>query len=309
MEKIIIAIIILAFIIINSFSLGRFVYNGSMQFTDNQRTSLDNITKELKDMEQFGLAEFRNKYDIKELEIESSREEHKIPGELILSGESTDQIIIMVHGSGGNRRSVYPYAELFLEAGIDVLTYDQRSSGENMAANNTYGVLERYDLKDYVNYLEDNFSYDIGLWGISFGGITAGLYISTEHGNDHIDYVILDSALSEMQFPISQQLNKVETFYPINYMLLSGNLYTRFKLGFSYQDANLSEQIIDSDVPVMIVHSKSDNITPLFMAEDIYDGIKHDENFKLIVSNSQHGEIYFDYNDKYKEEILDFINY
>lgn len=187
MKRIILLIIILIIILINTFYIGRFVYNGSMQFTDNQRTSLDNITSELKDMEQFELGEFESKYEINELKIESSKEEHNIPGELILSKKDTDEIIIMVHGSGGNRKSVYPYAEIFLEKGIDVLIYDLRSSGENIASKNTYGVLEKYDLKDYVDYLENNFSYDIGLWGMSFGGITAGLYISTEHGNNHID--------------------------------------------------------------------------------------------------------------------------
>ncbi len=308
MKKIIIAVIIMALIIINIFFTGRFVYDGSMQFTDNKRTSLKNITNELKSMEQFNLEKFISRYQINDLEIESSKADHKIPGELILSGESSNQLVIMVHGSGGNRRSVYPYAEVFLEAGIDVLTYDQRSSGENMAANNTYGVLEKYDLKDYVNYIEDNFSYDIGLWGISFGGLTAGLYISTEHGNEHINYAILDSALSEMQFPISQHLEKVDTFYPPDYMLLAGNLYTRYKLGFFYQDAELSSQLKNSEVPVFIIHSKSDEITPFFMAEEIYDGIKHDFKSKLTVSNSQHAEIYFDYDDKYKDKVLDFIN-
>ncbi len=67
-----------------------------------------------------------------------------------------------------------------------------------------------------------------------------------------------------MQFPISQHLEKVDTFYPPDYMLLAGNLYTRYKLGFFYQDAELSSQLKNSEVPVFIIHSKSDEITPFF---------------------------------------------
>lgn len=63
------------------------------------------------------------------------------------------------------------------------------------------------------------------------------------------------------------------------------------------------------EIIILIIHSKKDNITPLFMAEDIYNSIEHDKKKKFLVEDSQHAEIYFDYKNEYKDMILDFINY
>lgn len=84
--------------------------------------------------------------------------------------------IILVHGLGGSRYSNYPFAEMFLQKGYNVLTYDQRSSNENTAQYTTFGYWEKYDLIDYVDYVYTYASeQEIGIWATSFGGATAGL--------------------------------------------------------------------------------------------------------------------------------------
>ncbi|WP_286173038.1 alpha/beta hydrolase [Caproiciproducens sp. MSJ-32] len=61
-------------------------------------------------------------------------------------------------------------------------------------------------------------------------------------------------------------------------------------------------------MPVLIFNSKKDLVTPYFMGEDIYKSIVHNKKKLVTVEDSEHAEIWIDYNDKYKNEILDFIN-
>lgn len=67
---------------------------------------------------------------------------------------------------------------MFLENGYNVVSYDQRSSGENRAQYTTFGYLESDDLADCVEYLKDNINDNnkIGIWGTSYGGATVGIY-------------------------------------------------------------------------------------------------------------------------------------
>lgn len=83
------------------------------------------------------------------------------------------QTVILVHGLGGNRYSNYPIAEFFLIKGYNIITYDQRSTNENTAKYTTFGYKEKYDLIDWVNYIDEQApGRKIGIWGASYGGAT-----------------------------------------------------------------------------------------------------------------------------------------
>lgn len=61
--------------------------------------------------------------------------------------------VILLHGLGDNRLGMTGYAEMLLHSGYAVLLPDARAhgiSGGNLA---TYGVLERYDIKDWFEWL------------------------------------------------------------------------------------------------------------------------------------------------------------
>lgn len=51
-----------------------------------------------------------------------------------------------------------------------------------------------------------------------------------------------------------------------------------------------------------------DTLTPYFMGEDIYKYITHDKKKIITVNDSEHANIWLDYNDKYKKKVLKFIN-
>ena len=295
-----------------TFFIGMAVFDGSTQMTSPERTSIESIESWLEANWDFNVDEFRSGYTIENIKIESTSGDHEIPADLILAdGDRNNDTVILVHGLGGNRVSVYPQARIFLENGYNVITYDQRSSGENMAEYNTFGYLESDDLRDYVDYAKEIIDDDlnIGVWGNSFGAATAGIYAGSDHANQNIDFLILDSAISSMKDMIYQQLKQQfgsEMFR--DYMLFVGDLFTRFRLGFSYDDADVTNHIKNTELPVMLIHSRADQLTPYYMAEDIYDAIEHDEKEIFTVEDSGHETVYWDNLIEYEARIINFIN-
>ena len=305
-------LLVLAGFIATTIFIGLAVFDGSTQMTSPEGTSLASIESWLEANWDFDIDEFRARYNIENIRIDSTSGDHEIPADLILAdGEKNNDTVILVHGLGGNRIAVYPQARIFLENGYNVLTYDQRSSGENLAEYNTFGYLESNDLKDYVNYLRDLIGgeFELGVWGNSFGGATAGIYAGSDHANQNLDFVILESAISSKRDMISQQLEQQfgsQLFR--DYMLSVGNLFTRVRLGYTFDDADVTNHIRNTELPVMLIHSRADQLTPYYMAVDIYNSIQHDEKVIFTVEESSHQTVYWDNLIEYEIEVLSFID-
>jgi len=90
-------------------------------------------------------------------------------------------------------------------------------------------------------------------------------------------------------------------------MTFMGNTINRMQLGFSYDDASVPRAIEDTEVPVLLIHSRADEITPYFMGEDIYESVQHDNKEFFAVEESEHGEIHLDYPREYEYRVMTFI--
>jgi hypothetical protein len=264
-----VTVVILAALFIGASSfIGLQVFAGSTQLVTNEET------KEVFNAfwEQHGMDydSFCDTYRVEQVEITSSFDEHNIPADYIYAVESQNsrdrQTVILVHGLGGNRYSNYPLAELFLEEGYNVITYDQRSSNENTAKYTTFGYWEKYDLLDWVNYvLEQAPGQEVGIWGASYGGATAGLALGYDGMDDKVDFLILDSPVSSMEWMVEQEMINMDVGIPVSYMTWCGNLVNKLKLGFTYQDADVAKAMKKVKTPVLIINSKRDSLTPYFM--------------------------------------------
>ncbi len=215
----------------------------------------------------------------------------------------------MAHALGGNRYSNYPIAEVFLEQGYNVITYDQRSSNDNTARYTTFGYLEKYDLIDCVKYVEEQAQgQKIGLWGASYGGATAGLAVGYADIGERIDFLLLDSPVSSMHWILNEEMKGMDIGIPASYMTWCGNIINKLKLGFTYKDADVPTALKNVKIPVLIINSKMDLLTPYFMGKDIYDAIPGSNKEIWTVEDSKHYEIWLDYNQEYRDRVVSFLS-
>lgn len=288
-----------------SYFLGSQVVAASTQLVTNEETTGVSDTF----WQKYGIdyQNFRRKYTIEKISLTSSFDGHTIPGEFIYCDEKSKATVIMVHGLGGNRYSNYPVAELFLENGYNVITYDQRSTNENTAEKTTFGYWEKYDLIDCINFAEQQAGGNhIGIWGTSFGGATAVQAAAYENTQEHLAFLILDCPVSSMEWMIQEEIRKMELGIPVSYMTWCGSTVNHIQLGFSYKDADSTEAAKNIQIPTLIINSEKDEITPYFMGRNLYDNLSSNDKELWTVPDSAHTEMWLDYNDEYRSRVTEF---
>jgi len=294
-----------------SYFIGIQVFKGSMQLVTNETTS--DVPKNFLEEYNMDYNEFYEKYKIERIELTSTYDGHIIPGDYIYANQSegnkNNKTVVLVHGLGGNRYTTYPYAEMFLEKGFNVLTYDQRSTNENTAKYTTFGYLEKYDLIDCIDYIKENAPGQIiGVWGTSFGGATAGLAMGYKDTDKKVDFLILDCPISSMEWMINTELKDMNIGISVSYMSWCGNIVTKLRLGFSYKDADVSKAMRNVEIPVLIINSKADTVTPYFMGKDIYDSIKGTNKQIWTVEDSEHVMMWIEHNQEYREKVTQLLD-
>lgn len=309
----IVVIVILVLFLGMSYFIGSQVFMGSTQLVTCEETS--EVKESFWEKYEMDYENFCETYTIEEIELTSTFDGHMIPADYIYAlgneGNKNNQTVILVHGLGGNRYTNYPLAEMFLQKGYNVLTYDQRSSNENTAQYTTFGYWEKYDLIDCIDYVYDYAPEKVmGVWGTSFGGATAGLAMGNKEVENKVDFLILDCPVSDMKWMVEEEMRKMDIGLPISYMTFCGNIFNKLELGFSYEDANVCDKITNIEIPTLIINSKVDTVTPQFMGQEIYDAITNDE-MKMIwtVEDSEHTEMWLDYNHEYREKVEELLKY
>lgn len=223
--------------------------------------------------------------------------------------DTENPTVILVHGAGGDRVSVAPLAELYLEQGYQVLTYDQRGHGDNSDGKVSFGYFEARDVECLVDYAADVLGADkIFVHGQSMGGATVALYATTEHAREHVDSVVLDAPVDSMEHMFRSVWAEMEGTegIPTDYVVACGDSYLRLFYGFSFDDANTIARMKDNQVKTLVILCEKDKTCLPEYMEQLYNNIGTD-NKALMRVDSAHIEGAIDDPEGYIRGVLDFI--
>lgn len=177
-----------------------------------------------------------------------------------------------------------------------------------MADFNTSGLLESEDTRAVIDYIREKYQDGkLILWGESYGGITS--VIATGKDDTNIDYLILESPVSngfDMIENVMKDISKKQGV-PLDFMIKTGDLYSKVKLGISFSDMDGREYIKNIEIPVLITHSKIDKVTPPYMAEDLYAAKADDKKELITVDGYKHASYPYKDRDGYKKIVKDFL--
>lgn len=303
-------IFLLVFILIFHISVAAVLFIYPLQLTTSENTGTNTGFSYLYHV-GFDVNDFYEAYQIETVEIHSSFDGHVIPADYITqNGERNAPTVIMVHGSGGNRMTVYPMAKLFLDWGYNVIAYDQRSSGDNTARYTTFGYWECYDTQDYVEYARQYVGSEqlLGLWGTSFGAATVGLALAIPQVESQVDFVVLDCPLGNMKEIIKIKMDAFGLRPVSNYMLPVGSFLTKLKMGFSYEDVDVYAAVSKTDIPILVYNTKSDQVTPWYMGQKIYDVSPSSIKYIYTAQDSYHVNVFYDHYEDYKAYLIRFLD-
>ena len=206
--------------------------------------------------------------------------------------------IIFIHGLWSNcYTNGVPIYRITEENGWNLLLVSLRAHGESGGNVSTLGVLEKYDCRDWVNWVVSEYGEQtpIFLMGISMGGAVSVCGIIDDAG-----------------FTSPLEMIKANSKEKIHHKILS-DLFTQFvnvgtKIwgGFDLKEANACVAVSKTSVPVLIIHGDKDKQAPVSMAYKIYDSCKSEREL-YIVSGSEHTDCYRSNSEKYESIVSEFL--
>lgn len=257
----------------------------------------------------FDLDSFVKEYQLEEQLMKSSFQDHSISFVDLHKEPNYKGTVILVHGLGSTKESVYPHSKIFLDNGYRTIIYDQRNSGKNTAKTNSFGVYESKDLLDIIDYAKNNHPGNkLVVWGESFGGATAALAAS-KLDSETINYLILDSPMDDAQTIAAMNMKDIakEMNIPLSFLIFLGDLGLRIYQGYSFVDAFPSKQLKGNTIPLLVIHSHSDTVIPYEMGKSIFKASSANKKILHSVKSGEHTNLFFESPEAYTKLVLKFI--
>lgn len=308
-NKIILSIVLVGLILFSTvtYIVGQMVYNGSVgSKTEVAKDEMIDFYSKKEDKR----LETLNKYKHEKLFVKNPKNGYDIEVMNIKSNKETNDVIVIVHGIESNYYEVLNSAFNYLENGYNVVIYNQRHTGETGGENYTFGLYERFDLDEVVNYAASTYKDGIlGVHGFSMGAATSTMHTELNEEKKKVDFYILDAPYHTMESAINLGITgKDVPLIPVKFAEWAGNLYTKTKAGFSYDDIEPYKAVKNITVPVMLIHGEDDTTTSPGSSKIIYDNIPHDKKELWLIPGLKHCKADDLMPEEYFNRIYNFID-
>jgi uncharacterized protein len=175
--------------------------------------------------------------------------------------------VIVFHGLGDNRLGMVEYAQLFLAHGFTVLTPDARAHGVSGGALATYGVLERDDIREWVDFLAGR-DHPLCIYGLGESMGAAELLQSLAAGA-HFCAVIAESSFSNFREIAYDRMGQPFHLGPwvgrtvLRPLVEIAFLRARWKYGLDMNRASPEDALAETMTPVLLIHGQADGNIPV----------------------------------------------
>jgi uncharacterized protein len=203
------------------------------------------------------------------------------------------RVALFHHGIGWNWTGMARCMELFRARGWTVVAFDARGHGDSGGGRPSYGILESRDMKAVADWALRRFSSSGGFvaLGESMGAATALMYAALDR---RLDAVVADcpysSALGEMRHRLARALVAPGLR---GLAIRAADAVCASRQGFSLRDAEPARSILETEVPVMLIHGLDDDYVPwrmsVVMAETRRRRLPAALTELLLVPGARHG--------------------
>jgi len=177
-------------------------------------------------------------------------------------------VVLFFHGNAGNISHRLDSIGIFHQLGLDTLIIDYRGYGQSTGKASEKGTY--VDAQAAWNYLVDERGIPAGeiiIFGRSLGG-AVGAWLGTQY----------TPAAMIIESSFTSGVDMARRLYPF----LPARLITRLR----YPVAEYASQL---DCPVLVVHSRDDEIIPFDMGQSIYAAVKQRKSFLELRGDHNNG--------------------
>lgn len=190
-------------------------------------------------------------------------------------------------------------------SGYNVLLVDQRAHGNSDGKLISFGIRERYDVLDWVNYAVERFGSDVKiiLSGVSMGAATV-LMASDLDLPFNVRGIIADCGYSSPA-AIIKKVCREDFHLPVWLMYPVIRLTAKVFGGFDLEEASAVESVKNSKVPIILFHGDDDRYVPRWMADEIL-AAAGDKAQLHVIPKAGHALSYLEDQPRYHAAVIPF---
>ena len=216
------------------------------------------------------------------------------------------RVVVAMHGWRSSWSQDFGMIADFLHNnGCSVLYADQRGQNSSGGDHMTFGLLERYDCLDWINWVNTYTGQTLPVYlaGISMGATTvlmaAGLELPV-----NVRGIVADCGFTS---PYAIWKHVTEENLHLSYKL-HGNLVERLcqrKIRMGAKEYSTIVAMNGCQIPVLFVHGSDDRFVPVTMTYENYRACAAPKEL-LVVPGAGHGLSYYVEQDRYEEKVKAF---
>lgn len=237
-----------------------------------------------------------------------SRDGLTLHGDLLPSDTKSDKLAICGHGyTSCGVKDCASIASFFHRMGYNCLIVDHRAHGKSDGDYVGFGILDRFDMKAWVDCMERRFEghIKIVLFGVSMGAATALMTLGIASLSPCVKAVVADCAFTSPYDVFSHILKRDYHMPPFPIMNIN-DMLCRKKAGYGFKDYSTLEAVRSTGVPILFIHGREDDFVPLSMTEENYAACRSSKDI-FIVGNAAHAASYYENPEAYEAKVKGFL--
>ena len=215
--------------------------------------------------------------------------------------------LLLLHGFRGAPLCDFGYSiRDYHDLGWNVLAVCQRAHGESDGKYITYGVKERFDVRDWALYLADRFGpeHNVAMIGISMGCSAALMSLGTDLP-DNVKCVVADCGFTS---PYEEFVHVLQRRHiPVHPILEISELFAKAFAGFGFKDYSTVTALQTNRRPVLFVHGEKDSFVPVRFTVENYAACAAEKQL-ITVPEAGHGTSYVYAKERCHAALRGFLN-
>lgn len=188
-------------------------------------------------------------------------------GWLVRPAQPNGDAVLLLHGLGDNRLGMTGYAQLLLGHGFMVLLPDSRAHGLSGGTIATYGLIERGDIREWVDLLRTEAGAHC-VYGMGESMGAAQLLQSLPAGAPFCA-VVAESAFANFREIAYDRMGQPFHLGPwvgrtvLRPLVEIAFLRARWKYGLDMEQVSPESAVAETNVPVLLIHGQIDGNIPV----------------------------------------------
>ena len=221
--------------------------------------------------------------------------------------EHPERVIVAMHGWRSSWDQDFGLiADFWYEHNCTVLFAEQRGQNNSGGDYMGFGMLERYDCRDWVNWINSRFGTELPVYlaGVSMGATTvlmaAGLDLP-----ENVKGIAADCGFTSAQAIWKHvATNNLHLSYGLRSAAAAD--LCRKKIQRGPEDYSTLDGLHSCKIPVMLVHGTDDRFVPIEMTYENYKACSAPKKL-LVVPGADHGMSYYINKEEYEKTVLEFL--